>query len=233
MHLVRWFKVIKLASSSAKQSSDHHIPKSKSSRSVRDAESTRADILDAAEEEFAKHGLQGARMDAIAAKTGVTKAMIYYYFNSKEDVYKTVLKRCFQDFACAWEEQKLETLPPNVALEQFVRRAIEVQSKSPNICHILFHEAIQNQGKYYRELDARLFYDVLTQILQRGIADGIFRPLDADHCAINIVGTCVFYFMAYENIRHVWGGEPMLSPAAIEKHAQEAVDLVLAGVKVS
>ncbi len=221
-----------MASSSAKQSSDQQISKQKSGRTVRDAESTRADILDAAEEEFAKHGLQGARMDAIAAKTGVTKAMIYYYFNSKEDVYKTVLKRCFQDFARAWEELELETRPPSIALEQFVRRAIEVQSKSPNICHILFHEAIQNQGKYYQELDARLFYDVLTQILKRGMADGSFRALDADHCAINIVGTCVFYFIAYENVRHVWAGEPMLSPAAIAKHTQEVVDLVLAGVKV-
>jgi AcrR family transcriptional regulator len=51
---------------------------------TRDAEATRSSILDAAEHEFAKVGLWGARTESIAARTGVTKAMIHYYFENKE-----------------------------------------------------------------------------------------------------------------------------------------------------
>src|ERR1700733_4057015 len=64
---------------------------------TRDAELTRGAILDAAEEEFSKNGLAGARTDAIAALTGVTKAMIYYYFENKEALYQAVLERAFAD----------------------------------------------------------------------------------------------------------------------------------------
>jgi AcrR family transcriptional regulator len=53
-------------------------------KQVRDAGATQAVILAAAQEEFAKHGLAAARTEAIAAKTGVVKSMIYYYFKDKE-----------------------------------------------------------------------------------------------------------------------------------------------------
>ena len=203
----------------------------RSSRPIRDAELTQRAILEAAEEEFAKHGLQGARTDAIAAKTGVTKAMIYYYFNGKEALYKTVLDRCFQDYVRVWQQLQLDQLPPDVALERFIRRSIEVQAKSPHLSYILFHEAIQNQGKYYRNISGNQFYEVLTRILKRGMADKLFRDLSPEHTAINIVGTCVFYFIAHENIKHLWTGESMMSQASIQKHIQEVTDLVLAGVR--
>ena len=54
---------------------------SKVARSTRDAEATKTEIMEAAVEEFARHGLANARIEAIAAHTDVTKAMIYYYFN--------------------------------------------------------------------------------------------------------------------------------------------------------
>ncbi len=54
------------------------------------AEATQAVILAAAEEEFAQHGF-------IAAKTGVAKSMIYYYFKDKEGLYKLVLERSHSD----------------------------------------------------------------------------------------------------------------------------------------
>lgn len=56
------------------------LPKKKP-RQVRDAEATQKQILDAAEEEFAKCGLSGARIEAIASRAGVTSATSYYYFH--------------------------------------------------------------------------------------------------------------------------------------------------------
>lgn len=63
----------------------------KAAKQVRDAEATKTAILDAAEAEFAQYGLNAAKTEEIAAKTGVTKAMIYYYFKSKEDLYVAVV----------------------------------------------------------------------------------------------------------------------------------------------
>ncbi len=60
-----------------------------------DAPATRDRILDAAERAFADGGFAGARVDAIAAEAGVNKAMLYYYFASKEGLYRAVLERVF------------------------------------------------------------------------------------------------------------------------------------------
>src|SRR5580658_10100325 len=62
----------------------------------RDREASRTAILAAALAEFAGHGLAGARMDAIAGTAGVNKALLYYYFRSKDELYEAVLDEFFQ-----------------------------------------------------------------------------------------------------------------------------------------
>ena len=75
--------------------------KERSTRSTikRDAAQTRADIIRAATEEFAARGLKGARVDAIAKHTRTTRAMIYYYFASKERLYLAVLEEAYREYA--------------------------------------------------------------------------------------------------------------------------------------
>src|SRR3974390_2785328 len=65
---------------------------------------TRAAILAAAERIFAEAGLAGARTDAIAAAAGVNKALLYYYFKSKEDLYQAVIGSQLREFGRQVEE---------------------------------------------------------------------------------------------------------------------------------
>src|SRR5579862_8046279 len=67
------------------------------SREARSDES-RAKILAAAERAFAGEGLAGARTDAIAAEAGVNKALLYYYFSSKEALYEAVIEEQLREF---------------------------------------------------------------------------------------------------------------------------------------
>jgi AcrR family transcriptional regulator len=68
-----------------------------SARATRDPEGTRRRILEAALDEFAAKGLDGSRVDAIAARAGVNKRMLYYYFGSKDDLYRAVLRNRLAD----------------------------------------------------------------------------------------------------------------------------------------
>ena len=86
--------------------------------SGRDAKATRGEILDAAEEAFARSGLAGARTDAIAARTGVTKAMIYYYYASKEALYQAVLERAFVNQISDIEQIVGSVQDPELALKE-------------------------------------------------------------------------------------------------------------------
>ena len=204
---------------------------SNAKRQVRDPAATQAAILDAAEQEFAKHGLIAARTEAIAAQTGVTKAMIYYYFKSKEGLYQVVLERAFSGLLQMSQQLDLDQLPPEEALEKGVREFLACEARNPNLSRILFHEAIQNQGEYYKRTGFPTLFTGLIAILERGIAQGCFRPLDPLLTAINIVGTCVFYFMAHENLKHLCPDKQMLSPEMIEQHRHEAIALIMAGLR--
>ena len=61
-------------------------------RATRDPERTRASILSAATQEFAAKGLEGARTDDIARRSGANKRMIYHYFGSKDGLFQAVLE---------------------------------------------------------------------------------------------------------------------------------------------
>lgn len=199
-------------------------------RSIRDPEATKAQILEAAEEEFARYGLGGTRIEAIAAKTGVTKAMIYYYFESKEGLYQTVMQRLVTELNQMFQQLDLEQLPAKAALEKAVAAAIAYEAANPRQGMLWFHEAIQNQGKYGGLTGWQESFWHLAKVLERGIAEGVFRPLDPFLTTINIIAICSFYFDAQENLKYLLPEQQLLSPQMLERHCQEAMALILSGV---
>jgi TetR/AcrR family transcriptional regulator len=208
------------------------IDKQKTPTPTRNSETTKTQILDAAEAEFAVTGLSATRTEAIAAKTGVTKAMIYYYFQNKEELYRAVLERCFTESLGMMEQLQLDCVPPDAALVRLLEQLLCCLSENPRIGCILTLEAIQNKGKYYPIQLGDLLYGTIIQILEQGIEIGVFRQLDARHTAVNIVGSCAFYFTAQENLKHLWQGKRMLGKEQLQSHTQESIDLIMAGVRV-
>jgi TetR/AcrR family transcriptional regulator len=204
----------------------------KKSRQVRDAEATQAQILDAAEQEFARYGLAGTRIDAIAARTGVVKAMIYYYFESKEGLYQAVMQRIGAELDAAFQQLAAEDLPVEDALKASIRAGIAYGAAYPHRGMLWFYEAIQNQGQYGQISDWQKSFWSMTTILERGIAEGVFRSLDPFLTTVNILGVCTFYFNAHENLKYLDPNRQLLSPEMIEQQIQEATNLILAGVRV-
>lgn len=213
-------------SAQAKHSSPGH-------RSGRDAEATKRRILDAAEAEFSRHGLKGARVDAIARGAGVTTAMIHYYFDNKEGLYKAVLQRPATEFRDIMASLNLPQLSSAEALRVFIRAAIAYEAKHPYRGMLWFQEAQQNQGEYFK-LSTESWADTfssLTGILERGMADGSFRQFDPALETVHILGVCIFYFNIHENWKHLVPEVDRLGPEAVEKHTQAAIALILSGIE--
>ncbi len=198
---------------------------------TRNPDATKNQILDAAEAEFAVSGLNAARTEAIAAQTGVTKAMIYYYFQSKEDLYRAVLDRCLTKAMGLMQQLQLDSLPPDLALVKLLEQLLCCMSENPRIGSILSLEAIQNKGKYYPKHLGDLLYGTIIGMLEQGMLTGVFRQLEPRHTAVNIVGTCAFYFTAQENLKYLWPGKSLLGKERLQQHATEAIDLIMAGVR--
>lgn len=206
-------------------------PSSKKPVRSRDSEATKTEILDAAVEEFALHGLANARIETIAANTGVTKAMIYYYFKSKEGLYLAVLERGFTSYMRPLQELSLDSLSPKIALEQFVRCLLSNLVKNPNWALIMCYEALQNQGEYYKQINIHSIDEILIAILERGVADNTFRSLEPRMTANDIIGICVFYFLSREGLRHLFPGKKMFGKQMLELHVQQSIELIMAGVR--
>lgn len=206
-------------------------PSSKKSRHGRDAETTKKQILDAAEAEFAKKGLNGARTEAIAKGAGVTTAMIYYYFQKKEGLYKAVLQRLVVEISQGFQQLNLDHLPADAALRVVIRELIAYEAAHRQGGMLCFQEANQNQGKYFKLENWQENFGYAIKILERGMREGCFRPIDPFLVTLQIGGICNFYFHAYENLKHIQPDLQLLSPEMIEHYTQEAVNLILAGVR--
>src|SRR5215475_11862325 len=86
----------------------------------RHPERTRELILEAATVEFAAKGIGGARVDAIAARAGANKRMIYHYFGNKQRLYLSVLERVYEEIRGAEAALRLERLEPRAAMRRLV-----------------------------------------------------------------------------------------------------------------
>jgi len=86
----------------------------------RDPEGMRLRILEAAKQEFATHGLAGARVDRIAAKAGANKRMLYYHVGNKEELYLTVLEGAYEKIRAEERTLDLEHLNPPRAIERLI-----------------------------------------------------------------------------------------------------------------
>src|SRR5215470_5886548 len=86
----------------------------------RDPEGMRRRILEAAKQEFAAHGLAGARVDRIAAKADANKRMLYYHVGNKEDLYLAVLEGTYEKIRAEERSLDLEHLAPPEAIRTLI-----------------------------------------------------------------------------------------------------------------
>lgn len=146
----------------------------------RDREKTKADILQIAFEEFAESGLLGANADAIAAKAGITKRLIFYYFNSKEDLFIAVLEMAYGRMRQAEEDLQLETLEPEAAIRRLAEFTFDFHQANPEFVRLVAIENI-HRGRHIQRSEkltqmTRPVIGQIERVLARGKGLGAIRP---------------------------------------------------------
>jgi len=158
-------------------------------------EANRARILHAATEEFAARGFKGASMDAIAARTHTTRALINYYFGGKEKVYLAVLEQVYGEIRQAEDRLDLDHLSPVDAIRRIVEFTYNYYLEHEGFVRLVVAEN-QAGGRRLKKSRAmrslnRSIIDTLRRVLERGQRDGTFRrDIDAVeiHKAIAALG---------------------------------------------
>lgn len=198
---------------------------------VRDADRTRAEILDVATAVFAEHGYSGGRVDEIAARTSTTKRMLYYYFGSKEGLYLAVLERAYAGIRALEQQVDVEHLPPQEALRQLAELTFDHHESHPDFIRLVSIENIHraehlSTSPMLAEL-AGPALQVLTGILERGRAAGLFRD-DVDALDVHMVisAYCVFRIANQHTWKAIFGRD-MLDTGRREHYRRLLGDLVL------
>jgi AcrR family transcriptional regulator len=163
----------------------------------RDAERTRAELLDIATHAFAESGYSGTRVDEIAARTRTTKRMIYYYFGGKEGLYLAVLERAYRGIREAEQAVHVGDLPPVEALRRIAELTYDHHLAHTDFIRLVSIENI-HRGDFIRKLESLRTLNapalgVLDVALTRGRAENVFRD-DVDALDVHLLISSYCFF---------------------------------------
>ena len=183
------------------------------------ADQTLARILDAALQEFSAHGLAGARTEQIAAAAGVNKALLYYYFQSKENLYVAALEMIAgkvrdRSMAVFLREASPGERVLRAALEHFDR--ILEQQEFQNLMQQEMMRLHKGESGALPILIRRVFAPLLAMyesMLREGMVSGELIQVDGMQIQLAMLGANVMYFLSAPMYRLIASTEPFAAEA--------------------
>lgn len=159
-----------------------------------DPATSRDRLLIAAGAEFAARGFDGAKVDRIAAKARLNKAMIYYHFKNKAALYREILVGAFRTIADAVTSE-VTAGTPDEQLRQFIHTVAGQATSRPHFAAMWLREmadgGVHIDGPIVVEL--RRVIGVLTGIIAEGERRGEFRPAHPLVTQLGIVAPLLFF----------------------------------------
>ena len=196
----------------------------------RDREKTKAEILQIAFEEFAENGLLGANADAIAARAGITKRLIFYYFSSKEELFIAVLEMAYGRMRQAEESLHLETLDPEPAIRRLAEFTFDFHQANPEFVRLVaienIHRARHVASSETLQQMTRPIIGQIERVLAKGKDLGAIRP-EIDAHALHATLNALSIFSVAN--RHTFEAQfrwDMSSPEAKARQRAEIADVL-------
>jgi AcrR family transcriptional regulator len=198
---------------------------------TRDAERSRAVILNAALEEFALFGLGGARIDRIAERSKLNKRLIYYYFTDKDQLFQAVLESAYEQIRESEKKLNLQALPPSAAIRTLVEFTWNYYLAHPEFLTLLnsanLHKARHIQDSpNARALNSPLI-ELLGQILEKGRLSGEFRGgIDPVQLYVSIAALSYFYLSNNSSLSAIFGRD-LMTPKAKSERLSHMCEVIL------
>src|ERR1700750_665312 len=200
----------------------------------RDPEGMRRRILEAAKQEFASHGLAGARVDRIAGKAGANKRMLYYHVGKKDDLYLAVLEGAYEQIRVEERGLDLEHLDPPEAIERLISFTWNYFLRNPEFLALLNTENIGGARHLKRSTKVKSmhspFVEMIRTVVRRGVESGDFVvAVDPVQLYISIAALCFFYLSNNWTLGVIFARD-LLSKQARDERLEHMVALVLAAL---
>lgn len=167
-------------------------------------ESTEQKILNAAREVFVRKGLTGARMQEIANEAGINKALLHYYFRSKEKLFDRIFLEAFKTISAGVGQVFIMELSLTEKLRKFIDLYVDVLLANPYLPAFVLGELHQNPERLQKIVEKDIWGVMQTFIMQlmQEMNSGKIKTIHPAHLMLNIIGLLVFPFVA----------KPLVSP---------------------
>jgi TetR/AcrR family transcriptional regulator len=197
-------------------------------------EESRAAILQAAAQEFAEHGIAGARTDAIAREARVNKALLYYYFKDKETLYDAVLDNAFSGLKATVFRVLDSDLAPREKMLAYVGAYFDFIAANQLYPRLMQREMMRREGQspHIDKMIKTYIQPIFTRVgelIRKGAADGEFRPVNPVHFVPSMVAMIVFYFSNAPMMQKIVGFNT-LTPERIAERRTAVLDFISAAL---
>ncbi|MBU0710320.1 TetR/AcrR family transcriptional regulator [bacterium] len=192
-------------------------------------------ILETARVVFVEKGFEGARMQEIADKAGINKALLHYYYRGKEKLFEAIFQESIRKIVPRIFEIMGSSAPLAEKIAGFVGSYIDLLADNPHIPSFVLHELYRNPDRIGNTL-------LMSGIDPRGLLNHLaeqmcnenYTEIEPQQLIVNIIALCVFPFVARPILQTVvFNNEPEKYQQFLESRKKEVTRFILNAIKKS
>jgi len=195
--------------------------------------STEQKILEAAKQVFMEKGIDGARMQDIADKAGINKALLHYYFRSKEKLFEMIFMEEARKFMPKVTSIMVSELTLFEKVEKFVGEYIDTLLQNPLLPIFILNEINRNPKEAIKKIfgNQRPPIDKVDELITKQVKKGEIKPIKGYELMVNMVSLCIFPFLARPMVQWVTKATDEEFVKLMELRKKTVVKFVLDSIK--
>lgn len=193
-------------------------------------QNTEERILDAANAVFLEKGMSGTRMQDIADRAGINKALLHYYFRTKDKLFLLIFRQSLRQFLPRIQDLIGEDGDLRAFIRTFVTNYMDLLAARPYLASFILHEIRQHPDLLWTMLQEAspgpFPYDGFVRMVRKANETGRIRPVDPRQLWTHMMALCVFPFMAQPLLTLVFHTDPQGYGAFLDERREEVILLL-------
>ena len=195
--------------------------------------STEEKILAAAKTIFIEKGMDGARMQDIADKAGINKALLHYYFKNKEKLFEVIFKEGAEKLFSKINSILNSDLPLFEKIRLFSTEYAEIISQNPYLPLFVLNEMNKQPHSFLENIFGKnqpTFENLVKQI-DKEIKKGTIKPVSPVNLVINMISLSIFPFVAKPVFQRIMNLDPLQFSTIMDQRKTMNAEFIIASIK--
>lgn len=183
---------------------------------------TRTEISEAARHQFIRHGYEGARLQTIADQVGVTKAMIHYYFNTKQELFEQVYVQSVKQIFGGMTETMGKDVPLFKKIEELISSCLQIAENAPQVLTFVVTESSRKPDLLRPILEEHIDMEIqnFNEELEQAASNYQIASVNAETLLLQIFSLCYYPVLSKtinDSLFDVHSGKPQQPDATARK----------------